>query len=120
MVIIGPVSNSTPGLSDAVDLVPNPKPLRLELCLICQNVKDSVGSSKVASTEAGRQTVMSTNRKVADGLVTNIDQNRLVDIRYHVKSCYTTYKKKGARHKVETRKQKPKEPNLSPLTPPVT
>ena len=53
-------------------------------------------------------------------LVTNIDQNRFVDRRYHAKSCYATYKKKWARHKVETPKQKPEEPNLSPLTSPVT
>ena len=104
MVIIGPMSNNTPGPSNAVQLVPNPKPLKLELCLICQNVKDSAGSSKLTSTEAGRQTIISTSRKFEDDLVTNIDQNRLVDIRYHIKSCYFTYKKKGARQKVETPK----------------
>ena len=76
MVIIGPLSNNTPGPSNAVQLVPNPKPLRLELCLICQNVKDSAGSSKLTSTEAGRQKIISTSRKLNDGLVTNIDQNR--------------------------------------------
>ena len=120
MVIIRPMSNNTPGPSNAVQLVPNPKPLKLELFLICQNVKDSPGSSKLTSTEAGRQTIISTSRKLEDGLVTNIDQNRLVDIRYHVKSYYATYKKKGARHKVETPKRKLQEPDLSPLTSPVT
>ena len=119
MVIIGPLSNNTPGPSNAVQLVPNPKPLRLELCLICQNVKDSAGSSKLTSTEAGRQKIISTSRKLDDGLVTDIDQNRFVDIRYHVKSCYATYKKKEARHKVETPKRKPKESDLSQLTSPV-
>ena len=102
MVKIGPLSNNTPG----------PKPLKLELCLISQNVKDSAGSSKLTSTEAGRQTIISTSRKLKNGLVTNIDQNRLVDIRYHVKPCYATYKK-GARQKVETPKRKPEEPDLS-------
>ena len=77
MVKIGPLSNNTPG----------PKPLKLELCLISQNVKDSSGSSKLTSTEAGRKTIISTIRKLEDGLDANIDQNRLVDIRYHVKSC---------------------------------
>ena len=57
--------------------------------------------------------VDSTSRKLKDGLVTNIDQNRLVNIRYHVKSCYATYKKKGARQKVEIPKRKPEEPDLS-------
>ena len=120
MVIIRPMSNNTPGPSNAVQLVPNPKPLKLELFLICQNVKDSPGSSKLTSTEAGRQTIISTSRKLEDGLVTNIDQNRLVDIRYHVKSYCATYKKKGARHEVETPKRKPEDPDLSPLTSPLT
>ena len=96
------MSNNKPGSSNALQLLPNPKPLKLELCLICQNVKDSAGSSKLTSTEAGRQTIIS--RELKDGLVTNIDQNRLIDIRYHVKSCYGTYKMKGARHAVETPK----------------
>ena len=120
MVIIRPMSNNTPGPSNAVQLVPNPKPLKLELFLICQNFKDSPGSFKLTSTETGRQTIISTSRKLEDGLVTNIDQNRLVDIRYHVKSCYATCKKKGARHKVESPKRKLKEPDLSPLTSGVT
>ena len=85
---------NTPGLSNVAQLVPNLKPLKLQLCLICQNVKDSACSSKLTSTETGRQTIISTSRKLEDGLIRNIDQNRLVDRRYHVKSCYTTYKKK--------------------------
>ena len=109
------MSENTRGPSNAVRLVPNPKPLKLELCLICQNVKDSAGSSKLTNTEAGRKTIISTSRKLEDDLVTNIDQNRIVDIRYHVKSCYATYKKKGARHEAETTKRKPEEPDLSPL-----
>ena len=117
MVMIGPMPNNIPGQSNDVQLVPNPQALKLELCLICQNVKNSAGWSKLTSPEAGRQT--STSRKL-DGLVTNIDQNRLVDIRYHVKSYYATYKKKGARHKVETPKRKPEEPDLSPLTSAIT
>ena len=75
---------------------------------------------QVISTEAGRQTIISSSRKLEDCLVTNIDLNRLVDIRHHVKSCYATYKKKWARHKIGTPKQKPEEPNLSPLASPVT
>ena len=53
------MSNNIPGLCNAVQVVPNPKHLKLELCLICQNVKDSAGSSKLTSTEAGRGTIIS-------------------------------------------------------------
>ena len=80
------MSNNTGGLCNVVQLVANPKSLKLELCLICQNVKDSAGSSKLPNTEAVRQTIISTSGKLEDGLVTNIDQNRLVDVRYYVKS----------------------------------
>ena len=55
MAIIGPMSNNTPGPPNAEELAPNPKPLKLELCLICQNVKDSAGSSKLRKSKAGRQ-----------------------------------------------------------------
>ena len=55
MAIIGPMSNNTPGRPNAEQLAPNPKPLKLELCLICQNVKDSAGSSKLRKSKAGRQ-----------------------------------------------------------------
>ena len=88
------MSNNTPEPSNVVHLVPNPKPLKLELCLICQYVKGITGSSKLTSTEAGRQTIIGTTRKLKDGLVTNIDQNRFLDIRYHVNSCYATFKRK--------------------------
>ena len=52
--------------------------------------------------------------------MTNIDQNRLVDVRYHAKSCYSTYKRKVERHEVETTKRKPQEPDLWSLTSLVT
>ena len=114
------MSNNTAGLCNVVQLVPNRKSLKLELCLNCQNVKERAGSSKLPSTEAYRQTIISTSRKLEDCLVTNIDQNRLVDVRYHAKSCYTTHKRKGERHEVEKTKRKPQEPDLSSLISPVT
>ena len=109
------MSENIPGQSNTVQLVPNPKPLKLELLLICQNVKGSAGSSKLTSREPG-ETIISTSRKLEDCLVTNIDQNGLFDIRHHIKSCYVTCKKKGARHEVETPKWIPEEPDLSSMT----
>ena len=67
------MSNNTPGLPSALQIVPNPSTLKLEQCLICQTVKDSAGSSKLTSTEAGRQTIIGTSRKLEDGSVRNID-----------------------------------------------
>ena len=48
------MSENTPGLYNAVQIVPNAKPLKLELCLICQNVKDKAGSFKLTNLEDGR------------------------------------------------------------------
>ena len=67
------MSNNTPRLFNIVQIVPNSKLLKPQLCLICQNVKDSAGSSKLTSTQAGRQTIISTSRKRKYGLVRNID-----------------------------------------------
>ena len=112
------MSNNSPEPSNAVQLVPNPRSLKLELCIICQKNKDSHGSTKLTNTEDGRNTIISASEKIEDGLVTNIDHNNLVDIKYHLKSCYATYKRKGERHKAETPKRKPEEPDLSPLAEP--
>ena len=65
------MSKNAPGPSNAVQLVPNPRPLKLELCLICQNVKNSAVSSKLTITEAVKQAIISTSRKLEDGLVIN-------------------------------------------------
>ena len=53
--------------------------------MIFQNVKNSAGLFKLTSAEAGRQTIINTSRKRENVLVANIDQNRFVDIKYHVK-----------------------------------
>ena len=91
-------------------------------CIFVQTVKkpNLWGKTAVDESASIKAWIISTSRKLEDGLITNTDQNRLVDIRYHVKSSYTTFKKKEARHKVETLKQKPKEPDLPPLTSLVT
>ena len=65
------MSKNAPGPSNAVQLVPNPRPLKLELCLICQNVKNSAVSSKLTIAEAVKQAIISTSRKLEDGLVIN-------------------------------------------------
>ena len=91
-------------------------------CIFMQTVKKLNLWGKTAADESAwiKAWIISTSRKLDDGLVTNTDQNRLVHIRYHVKLCYTMYKKKWEGHKVETLKRKSKEPDLSPLMSPVT
>ena len=115
------MSEETPGSSHSVQLVQDsPKPLNLDLCFICQRSKDSTGSTKLTSTEDGRNTIISTSEKLKDGLIDRIDHTQRTNIKYHVKSCYSTYKKKGNRFVEDTSKRKPEEEDLdSPLTSPI-
>ena len=94
------------------------KLVNLDLCIICQHIKDNKGSDKLTSTNDGRQVIIKTSEKLQDGLVVRIDSpNEYDSIKYHVKTCYATYKKRGERY-VETSKRKHDEENHydSPLT----
>ena len=54
------MSENRPGPSNVVQLAPNPKPLKLELCLNCQNVQDS---------EIKKPTIPSQNQKPLDKIL---------------------------------------------------
>ena len=116
------MSENTPGSSCAVSLVQNPSnsKLNLALCLICQRVKDRNGSTTLTSAVDGRQTIIDTSEKLQDGLVTGIEQSERDKINYHLKSCYSTYRKKGERHEEARKRKAEDEPQDSPLTSPVT
>ena len=104
------MSKNTPGPSNIVQFVTNPKPLKLELCLICQNVKDSAGSSKPKTIGARRQTTINTSRKLEDGLVTNIEQNKLVDIKNTSNRAMLRTRKKEQDTKLQHRNESLKNP----------
>ena len=93
------MAENTPGPSKSVKLVSNSSSskLNLSLCLICQRVKDVSGSKKLTSTKDGRQNIIDTSKKIKDGLVASIEPHDPVKIHYHLKSCYSTYRKKGER-----------------------
>ena len=117
------MSESTPGPSSSVQLVQKPtnsKPKKLELCLICQRVKDSKGCAKLTSTDDGRKVIIDTSEKLDDGLVANIKPIEQGRIQYHVKTCYSKYKKQGERHEKAQKRNAEDEPEVSPVTSPVT
>ena len=96
------MSNESPGPSNAVQLALKSRKSRsidLRRCIICKNVKDIKGSTKLTSTEDGRLVILKTSKKLKDGLVGDLDPDQLRNIKYHVKTCYSTYRKKGERFK---------------------
>ena len=116
------MSEKTPGPSTSVQLVQNAtnsKP-NLEKCLICQNVKDSQGSAILTSTDDGRKVIIKTSEKLGDGKVAGIEESERNRIQYHVKTCYSRYKRKGERHKEAPKRNTEDEPEVSPLASLVT
>ena len=92
------MSDESPGPSSSIQLVPAEKKLNLSLCVICQKVKDSSGSSKLTSTSEGRNVLYKTSKSLNDELMNNLSENDIEKIQYHVKSCYASYKRKGERN----------------------
>ena len=107
------MSAKTPGSCHSVQLVPPPSTRNLSLCLICQHVKDSNGSSSLSSTEAGRQVIIDTSRKLNDDLLHGIESEDLKRIQYHCKGCYGPYRLKGQRYKPEPTKRKSESEDIS-------
>lgn len=115
------MAESTPG-SSGVQLVQNHLSPRfnLELCIICQREKDSKGVKKLTSTEDGRKIIIQTSEKLQDGMVAGIELHDRIHLQYHLKSCYSTYRKKGERHDETQKRKADDECELSSVVSPVT
>ena len=116
------MSEETPGSSSvSVQLVQRQiSKKNLKLCIICQHVKDKNGSKKLTSTGNGRETVIATSKNLDDRKISGIEPDDLVNIQYHVATCYASYKKKGERSgEKQKRKADVDEPKASPNTSPV-
>ena len=88
------MSNNSPGPSSTVQLMPEARSKNVKLCIICQRVKDNQGNSNITSTEEGRNVLIQTSQSLQDDLIKNLAEVDLSNIQYHVKTCYSTYKKK--------------------------
>ena len=77
------MSNNSPGPSNSVQLLPKPRALNLQLCILCQHVKDSKGSTKLTSTADGRRVIFDTTEILQNGLLANVDENDSSCIHYH-------------------------------------
>ena len=77
------MSEESPSPSSSIQLVPADRKLNLNLCIICQKIKDSSGSSKLTSTSEGRNVLLKTSQSLNDELMNNLSDHDLEKIQYH-------------------------------------
>ena len=77
------MSDESPGPSSSTQVVPADRKLNLNLCIICQKIKDSSGSSKLTSTSEGRNVLLKTSQSLNDELMNNLSDHDLEKIQYH-------------------------------------
>ena len=83
----------------SVELVQKPKKKNIRLCIICQKVQDIQQNKKLTSTPGGRSGIIQTSRVLDDDLLVELTDEDLQNIQYHVRTCYSRYKRSGARQK---------------------
>ena len=83
----------------SVELVQKPKKKNIRLCIICQKVQDIQQNKKLTSTPGGRSVIIQTSRILDDDLLVGLTDEDLQNIQYHVRTCYSRYKRSGARQK---------------------
>ena len=87
----------SPGTSTFVELVSKPKKSNIELCIICQKVRDSNQNIKLTSAPEGRDVAIKTSRTLSDDTLYRLNETDFNKIQYHVKTYYVRYKKAGER-----------------------
>ena len=71
--------------------------MELERYIICQNITDRRVSKKLTDTDSGRRNLIKYLNTVQDKLLCGVDEHDLERIKYHVDTCYSTYKRKSDR-----------------------
>lgn len=60
----------------------------VQRCIICQKVKRS---ETLTSTENGRLKIRNASELLQDGILSDLNENEINQIQYHLKECYKTY-----------------------------
>lgn len=84
------MSDCLPGPLCAVERVPETK-RNLQLCIICQNVKDTQGNSYLYSMSNGRKTIQNTSYIMQEGLLNGFSSEGISKMNYHLKIFYSNY-----------------------------
>ena len=84
------MSDEPPGPSSSIQLVHAERKLNLNLCIICQKIKNSSGSSKLTRTSEGINVLLKTSQSLIDELMNNLSDHDLEKIQYHIKTCYAS------------------------------
>ena len=87
--IVTIMKSQFPGPSNSIGLVDKTeKPKKLELCIICQNVKDVKGDTKLTSTAEGREKIIKASSVREGSVLTGLSDDDLAKFSCHLKTCY--------------------------------
>ena len=73
------------------------KKIDLKKCIICQNVKDNKGNTKLTSTENGRNKLFKWSESISDNKFDDVEDKE--NIHYHANTCYQRYIRSAEREK---------------------
>ena len=82
------------GSSEPLPLISKENKKDLKKCIICQNSKAKEGDSKLTSTETGRNVITEASKSLIDDLLHGLRDADIINIKYHVNTCYANYRKK--------------------------
>ena len=70
------MTDSSPGLFSSIQLIHDEKNKRdLGRCIICQNIKDTKGDSKLASNPEGRKKIIDASHVLQDDILPNFTES---------------------------------------------
>ena len=62
--------------------------LNVQKCIICQNINDNKEDKNLTSTESGRLKIIQCSEFLKDGSISQLTENDIQYLKYHVKTCY--------------------------------
>ena len=88
------MTGSSPGLCSSIQLIHDEKNKGdLGRCIICQNIKDTKGDSKLTSNPEGRKNIIDASHVLQDDILLNFTESDFDQVQYHVNTSYARYKK---------------------------
>ena len=91
------MTDSSPGLCSSIQLIHEKNKRDLGRCVICQNIKDTKGDSKLTSTPEGCKKIIDASHVLQDDILLHFTESDFDQIQYHVNTCYGRYQKSKER-----------------------
>ena len=96
-----------------VTLVQKSQERNIQVCIICQKVKDNQESKKLTITSDEHPVIIQRPRIWHHYVLVNSTDKDLQSTQYHVWTCYSHYKLSGERHKASEVPEKSSNPERS-------